>query len=168
MVVIMTVAEEDQDNVNVICITMRDRDVKEVVQGDHLSVVITRDATTNDRGENNNVQSTLNLPSNIDEMQQRKNGQSAQTRVLSMRCFKGGLPLGMGLRRKIFFKSPTGASNDDIKGEGGMTTINLDKRCEVISSPMNVQISTERVFVKLREMGKEAAIEPREKRRSRN
>jgi hypothetical protein len=44
-----------------------------------------------------------------------------------------------------------------------MTTINLDKRCEVISSPVNVQISVERVFVKSREMGREAVIEPREK-----
>jgi hypothetical protein len=69
----------------------------------------------------------------------------------------------MGLRRKVISKSPTGASNDDVKSEGGMTKINLGKRREVISSPMNVQISAERVFVKSSETGKEAAIEPREK-----
>ncbi len=44
-----------------------------------------------------------------------------------MRHFKGGLLLGMGLRSKVISKSPTGASNDDIKAKGGMTTINLDK-----------------------------------------
>jgi hypothetical protein len=90
MVVIMTDAEEDQGNINVICITMRDCNKKDNVQGDHLSIVITSDATTNNRGGNNNVPYTLNLPSNIDEMRQRKNGQSAQARVLSMRHFKGG------------------------------------------------------------------------------
>ncbi len=80
--------------------------------------MITRDTTTNNRGGNNNVPSTLNLLSNIDKMRQRKNRQSAQGRVLLLRRFKGGLPLGMGLRRKIISKSPTGASNDDVKGEG--------------------------------------------------
>ncbi len=85
-----------------------------------------------------------------------------------MRCFKGGLLLGMGLRRKVISKSPTRANNNNIKGEGGMTTINLDKRREVISSPMNVQISAEQVFVKSSEMGKEAPIEPREKAPIRN
>ncbi len=163
MVVIMTVAKEDQDNVNVICITMRDCNKKDNKQGDHLSVVITRDAATNNRGGNNGIPSTLNLLSNIDEMRQRKNRQSAQARVQSMRCFKGGLLLGMGLRRKVISKSPTGASNDNIKGKGGMTTINLDKRREVISSPVNVQVSAEQVFMKSSKMGKEAAIEPREK-----
>jgi hypothetical protein len=80
-----------------------------------------------------------------------------------MRHFKGGILLGMGLRSKVISKSPTGASNEDIMGKGGMTTINLDKKREVISSPVNVQISAEQVFVKLRMMRKEVAIEPREK-----
>jgi hypothetical protein len=80
-----------------------------------------------------------------------------------MRHFKGVLLLGLGLRRKVISKSLTGASNDDVKGEGGMTMINLDERREVISSPVNVQISVERGFVKSSKMRKEAAIEPREK-----
>jgi hypothetical protein len=71
--------------------------------------------------------------------------------------------LGIRLRWKVISKSLTGASNDDVKSEGGLTTINLDKRCEVISSPVNVQISKEQVFVKLSKMGKEVAIEPRVK-----
>jgi hypothetical protein len=96
MVVIMTVSKDDQDNVNIICLTMRDCDKKDGVQGDHLSVVITRDAATNDRVGNNNVPSTLNLLSNIDKTQQRKNGQSAQARVLSLRCFKGGYSWAWG------------------------------------------------------------------------
>jgi hypothetical protein len=50
MVVIMTVAKEDQENVNVICITMRDHNKKDNLQGDHSSIMITRDATTNNRG----------------------------------------------------------------------------------------------------------------------
>jgi hypothetical protein len=69
----------------------------------------------------------------------------------------------MGLRMKVISKSPTGASNDNIKGEGGTVEINLDKRREVISSPVNVQISTKQMFVKSREMEKEVAIEPRKK-----
>jgi hypothetical protein len=143
---------------------MRDCDQKGNRQGDHLSVVITRDSAMNmnNRGGNNDIQSILNLPSNIDKMRQRKNGQSTQARELLMRRFNGGLRLGMGLRRKVISKSSTGASNDIIKGEGGMMTINLDKRREVISSPVNVQISAEQVFVKLSKMGKEGAIEPRE------
>jgi hypothetical protein len=96
MVVTMTVAEDDQDNIKVICITMRDCDKKDYMQGDHLSVVIMRDAAMNDRGGNNNIPSTLNCPSNIDKTQQRKNRQSAQARVLSMRGFKGGLLLAWG------------------------------------------------------------------------
>ena len=71
--------------------------------------------------------------------------------------------MGLRLRRKVISKSKTGASNDDVKGGGGMTTINLDKRREVISSPVNVQISTKQMFVKSREMEKEVAIEPRKK-----
>jgi hypothetical protein len=75
MVVIMTVAKEDQDNVNLICITMRDHNKKDDVQRNYSSVMITRDAATSNGGGNNDVPSTLNLPSNIDEMRQRKNGQ---------------------------------------------------------------------------------------------
>ncbi len=65
----MTVAEEDQDNVNVICIKIRDHNEKDNVQGDHLSIMITRGASTNNLGGNNNVLSTLNLTSNIDKTQ---------------------------------------------------------------------------------------------------
>ncbi len=75
-----------------------------------------RDAATNNRVGNNDVPSTLNLPSNIDKTRQRKNRQLAQARVLSMRHFKGGLLLGMALWRKVISKSLTRASNDDIKG----------------------------------------------------
>jgi hypothetical protein len=163
MVVIMTAAKEDQDNIKVICITMRDCNEKDDMRGDHSSIVIAKDAAMNNRGGNNDVSTILNLLSNIDEMRQRKNGQSAKVRVLSMRCFKRGLLWGMRLRRKVISKSLAGVSNDNIKGEGGMTAINLDKRREVASSSVNVQISVKRVFVKSSKMGKEAAIEPREK-----